>query len=91
MKGKPYLSVILPTYDEGEMLLQALSDIREHLDVKGFAYEILLIRDGSPDNENKEFHKDGPPYPENVRVIDNPINRGKGYVVRQGLLEAKGK
>jgi len=45
--------------------------------------------DGSPDN-TAEVARNYSHQVANLRVIDNPENHGKGYVVRQGLLEAKG-
>ena len=50
----------------------------------------MVVVDGSPDNtaEMARRYKDKI---ENLRVIDNKKNHGKGYVVRQGLLESKGE
>lgn len=88
-KTKPYLSVIIPSYKEGKRLGQNLKEIKNYLKDKNFDYEVLVVVDGSPDNtaEVARSHKDNF---ENFRVIDNKKNHGKGYVVRQGLLEAKG-
>jgi len=46
--------------------------------------------DGSPD-DTAEIARSYQGKLKNLRVIDNPENHGKGYVVRQGLLEAKGE
>ena len=88
-KTKPYLSVIIPSYKEGKRLGQNLKEIRDYLKDKNFDYEVLVTVDGSPDNtaDVARSHKDKF---ESLRVIDNKKNHGKGYVVRQGLLEAKG-
>jgi dolichyl-phosphate beta-glucosyltransferase len=88
-KNKPYLSVIVPSYKEGKRLGSNLKEIKDYLKDKNFDYEVLVVVDGSPDNtaEVARSYKDKF---ESLRVIDNKKNHGKGYVVRQGLLEAKG-
>ncbi|HLM84510.1 MAG TPA: dolichyl-phosphate beta-glucosyltransferase [Candidatus Bathyarchaeia archaeon] len=89
-KTKPYLSVIIPAYKEEKRIGKNLIEIKKFLDQQKFAYEILVVVDGSPDKtaEVAEKYKDRV---ENLTVIDNKKNHGKGYVVRQGLLAAKGE
>lgn len=90
IKKNPYLSVIIPSYKEGKRIGQNLMEIKEYLEKKDFSYEVLVVVDGSPDNtaDIARSYKDKF---ESLRVIDNKKNHGKGYVVRQGLLEAKGE
>ncbi|OGI23740.1 MAG: hypothetical protein A3E91_02105 [Candidatus Moranbacteria bacterium RIFCSPHIGHO2_12_FULL_40_10] len=90
MENQPYLSVIMPAYKEGERIGQNLLEIEKYFSDKNYDYEILVIVDGSPDN-TAEIAKNYSGQVRNLRVIKNPENRGKGYVVRQGLLEARGK
>ncbi len=90
MNGEPYLSVIIPSYKEGERIGRNLLEIDKYLKAKDFTYEIIVIVDGSPDN-TAEVARNYALQIANIRVIDNPENHGKGYCVRQGLLEAKGK
>lgn len=84
-----HLSVIIPAYKEGERIGRNLLEIDKYLKAKDFSYEILVVVDGSPDN-TAEVCRNYSHQVANLRVIDNPENHGKGYVVRQGLLEAKG-
>ncbi len=84
------LSVIIPAYNEERRLPKTLQSISQYFSQQTYDYEILIINDGSKDNTaqvarqmEKEFA--------NVRLIDNKENHGKGYVVRKGMLEAKGK
>lgn len=86
----PYLSVIIPAYREGERIGQNLLEIDRYLKSKTYTYEIIVIVDGSPDN-TAEIARNYGLQIAHLRVIDNPENHGKGYVVRQGLLEAKGQ
>ena len=87
---RPFLSVIIPSYKEGERIGRNLLEIDKYLKDKTYSYEILVVVDGSPDNTAEVARNYAFQVP-HVRVIDNPENHGKGYVVRQGLLEAQGK
>jgi dolichyl-phosphate beta-glucosyltransferase len=90
MENKPYLSVVIPAYKEKERIGSNLLEIESFLSTKSFDYEIIVVVDGSPDN-TAEVAKNYSSQVKNLRVINNKENHGKGYVVRQGLLEAKGK
>lgn len=90
MENQPFLSVIIPAYKEGERIGQNLLEIEKFLNSKDYSYEVLVVVDGSPDN-TAEIARNYAGQVKNLRVIDNEKNHGKGYVVRQGLLEAKGK
>lgn len=90
MENQPYLSVIIPAYKEGERMGKTLLEIEKYFNDKNYEREIIIIVDGSPDN-TAEIAKNYGSQVRNLRVINNEKNHGKGYVVRQGLLEAKGK
>lgn len=90
MDSQPLVSVIVPSYKEGERIGTTLLDIGKYFHQKDISYEILVVVDGSPDN-TAEVARNYALQMDHIRVIDNPENHGKGYVVRQGLLEAKGK
>ncbi len=89
MENKPYLSVIIPAYKEGERIGRNLLETEKYLKSKNIDYEVLVVVDGSPDN-TAEVARNYSQQINNLRVIENNENHGKGYVVRQGLLEAKG-
>lgn len=86
----PYLSIIIPAYNESERIPLTLIDIDRHLAKAEFSYEILVVNDGSTDNMaavvNKMAHAI-----KNLRIADFEHNRGKGAVVRDGMLMAKGE
>jgi len=90
MENNLFLSVIIPAYKEGNLLRSTLMEAQEYLCSKDFGYEILVIVDGSP-NKTDEVANDCVTEVKNLTVINNKANRGKGYIVRQGLLRAKGK
>lgn len=90
MAQAPYLSIIIPSYKEGERIGRTLLEIDRFLKDKNFDYEILVVVDGSPDN-TAEVARNYARQVNHLTVIDNPENHGKGYVVRQGLLAATGQ
>ncbi len=87
---KPFLSVIIPSYKEGERIGRTLLEIDQYLKRQEFTYEILIVVDGSPDNTAEVARNYALQIP-CIRVIENTENHGKGYVVRQGLMEAEGE
>ena len=90
METKPYLSVIIPSYKEGKRIGENLETCIKYFSDKPYEYEFVIVVDGSPDN-TAEIARSYAGKLKNLRVIENKENHGKGYVVRQGLLEAKGE
>lgn len=90
MEIKPYLSVIIPSYKEGKRIGENLEECEKYFEDKNYEYEIIVVVDGSPDN-TAEVARNFQNRFKNFKVIDNSKNHGKGHVVRQGLLEAKGE
>ncbi len=90
MQNQPYLSVIIPAYKEGERIGRTLLEVEKYFKNKNYDYEVIVIVDGSKDN-TAEVARNYASQIKNLKVIDNPENRVKGYVVRQGLLVAQGK
>jgi glycosyltransferase involved in cell wall biosynthesis len=80
------LSIIIPAYNEEKRLPGTLQAIERYLknDAWEFA-EIVVVDDGSSDRTAAVARAAG------ARVLENPGNRGKGYSVRHGMLEAKGE
>ena len=87
---QPYISVIIPAYKEGTRILKNLAEIEAYFKEKDYSYEVLVVIDGSPDNTDQVVNTFAGRLSQ-LRIIDNEKNHGKGYVVRQGLLEAKGQ
>jgi glycosyltransferase involved in cell wall biosynthesis len=87
---KIHLSVIIPAYKEAGRIGDTLKKIDEYLRSQKYTYEIIVVNDGSPDKTAEEVSQVLPEI-KNLRLIDNKKNRGKGFVTRQGMLEAKGE
>lgn len=86
---KPYLSVIIPAYNEEDNLRRgSLLAVTEYLSKQKFTWEIILVNDGSTDKTLEEIRKQIRATP-NVQVLDNP-HMGKQATVISGALTAKG-
>lgn len=94
MEQKPYLSVIIPAYNEsgrkGDELKKNIEDIGKYLDGKKIDYEVIVVNDGSKDN-TAEFVRTLSHLVSRLEVIDRKENRGKWYSVREGLMKASGE
>jgi len=85
-----YLSVIIPTYNEEKNIGKTLTGVRKFLDAQGYGYEVVVVDDGSTDTTCSIVEIIAEGWPE-LKIISNEINQGKGAVVKQGVLSAKGK
>jgi glycosyltransferase involved in cell wall biosynthesis len=82
-------SIVIPAYNEGRRLGPTLDEISAFVTRQHWQAEIIVVNDGSRDNTGdvaREYTRRNPI----IRVIDNPGNRGKGYSVRNGMLNAHG-
>jgi dolichyl-phosphate beta-glucosyltransferase len=80
------ISIIVPAFNEEKRLPATLQRIREFLDGSAWEFsEIVVVDDGSSDGTAAVAREAG------ARVLQNPGNRGKGYSVRHGMLEARGE
>ncbi len=84
-----HLSVIIPAYNEARRITDTLISIRDYLSREPYDWEVLVMNDGSTDNTAEIVRSFGTQNPK-FRLVDNIKNHGKGYVVKQGILEAKG-
>jgi dolichyl-phosphate beta-glucosyltransferase len=86
---KPFLSIVIPAYNEAKSLPLTLIDAERHLSKVEYSWEMLVVNDGSKD-DTAEVVRRFSGLIRNLRLVDNAENHGKGWVVRQGMLEAKG-
>jgi glycosyltransferase involved in cell wall biosynthesis len=90
MKSDIYLSVIIPAYNEKKHIADTIMDISRYLSKQDYTSEIVVVNDGSKDR-TAEIVKDMEGTVHNLRLIDNKKNKGKGGVVKQGMLAARGE
>jgi glycosyltransferase involved in cell wall biosynthesis len=90
MSAPPELSIIIPAFNEELRLPVALAQISAYIRANSRPTEVIVVDDGSRDRTAdiaNSFSKEIP----RLRVISNAENRGKGYSVRRGMLEAHGR
>jgi dolichyl-phosphate beta-glucosyltransferase len=88
MQDKPELSVVIPAYNEAERIGPTLEAISSYLSANQPRHEIIVVSDGSADSTDAVVQR----FIQNdnrIRLISYQPNRGKGYAVRTGMLEAR--
>jgi dolichyl-phosphate beta-glucosyltransferase len=83
------LSIVIPAYNEEARLPGTLERIADYLPTLGLQTEIVVVDDGSRDRTAAVAESFRPKFT-GLRVLSNGRNRGKGYSVRHGMLEAQG-
>ncbi len=87
---RPYLSLIIPAYNEAGRIRSTLQTVTAHLDTLGRAYEVIVVDDGSTD-DTRRLTIDFASETTAVRIVSYRPNRGKGYAVRQGVFASRGE
>ena len=86
----PDLSIIIPAFNEEARLSRGLEKIRAYFDEHPRDLEVLVVDDGSRDATARLTEEWRQRWPV-VRLVSNGENRGKGYSVRHGMLESRGR
>lgn len=88
--ASPQLSIVIPAYNESARIERTLARVMECVDQQGWDAEVLVVDDGSKDVTPEIVQEWMQRYPR-LHLIKNGGNRGKGYSVRNGLLQAAGE
>lgn len=88
ISGEPFLSIVIPAYNEEVRILPTIGAIASYVSDMGFPWELIIADDGSRDNTVKITQELGFA---NMRVLIAEKNGGKGSAVRRGMLAARGK
>jgi glycosyltransferase involved in cell wall biosynthesis len=86
----PELSIVIPSFNEELRLPVTLAEISAYIRASKRETEVIVVDDGSTDRTAdvaNSFRSEI----QRLRVIANKKNRGKGYSVRHGMLEARGR
>jgi dolichyl-phosphate beta-glucosyltransferase len=83
--SEPFLSVVIPAFNEAERLPRTLDRVAVFLRAFGRDHEVLVVDDGSRDDTAQRAREAG------ATVLRGDRNRGKGHAVRRGMLEARGQ
>src|SRR5579864_6350278 len=83
-------SIVIPAYNEGARLGATLEKVLAYVREQKLDAEVIVVNDGSRDDTAdivREFAQRDP----RLRLVENPGNRGKGFSVRNGILNAHGE
>jgi glycosyltransferase involved in cell wall biosynthesis len=84
------ISIVIPAYNEAPRLGPTLDRVLDFVRKQGWDAEVIVVDDGSRDGTAdivRGYAKNN----EIVRLLQNPGNRGKGYSVRNGVMNANGR
>ena len=81
------LSIIIPVFNEEKTLLKSLESVK-NINSKSFEHEIIVVNDGSTDNTKSILENNKSLY---NKLLTNETNRGKGFSIKRGIIEAKGE
>lgn len=87
----PYLSIIIPAYNEENRIGLTLSGTFDYLDAQNYDSEVIVVNDGSSDKTNEKVREFESRAAGRLHLVENPGNCGKGYSVRNGVLQARGE
>src|SRR5512141_250332 len=85
----PTYSLIIPAFNESRRLAATLDKVLSYVLEQHWKVEIIVVNDGSTDDTG-EIVRQYAAHSPIVRLLQNPGNRGKGYSVRNGMLNAHG-
>ncbi len=82
-------SLVIPAYNESNRIRPTLDEMLRYIAEQKWDAEIVVVDDGSRDDTAEVIRGYEREHPE-VRLVQNPGNRGKGFSVRNGMLHARG-
>lgn len=88
MSKKPFLSLIIPAYNQEKTIKKNLQRVQSSIKKLKIPYEILVVVDGFSDKTYTEAKKIRS---KKIHIFGYKNNHGKGYAVRFGMAKAKGK
>jgi glycosyltransferase involved in cell wall biosynthesis len=88
--ASPKYSIVIPAFNESARIPATLASVVSCIRARSWDAEIIVVNDGSTDTTAAVVEAFAQSAPE-IRLIENPGNRGKGYSVRAGMLAARGE
>ena len=86
--SRPVLSIVVPAFNEAARIGDSIEKIDTFVRRSSVSCEVIVVDDGSVDDTSAVVRRY---QAQNLRLIRNEENHGKGYTVRQGVLAAKGQ
>ena len=86
----PYVSIVLPCYNEQDHVVAEVTRICAAMDTSGYTYELLAYDDSSTDETLARLYEAAPSFPQ-LQVVHFHRNGGAGTVRRIGTQQARGE
>ena len=85
------LSIIIPAYNEEALIASTLDGLQNYLSARPEQFEIIVIDDGSQDKTVVSIQAWKNRSGTDLRLLVNQQNMGKGFSIRRGVLESRGR
>ena len=91
--NKPYLSVVMPVYQEQDVVRRVITEIVEVLRASPYTFEVIVVDDGSRDSTNEEIRSLHEEFLEDIQLVlvTHPYNKGAGAAIKTGIRIARGE
>lgn len=86
---QPDLSIIVPAYNEENLIVDTLDAIHDFLSARSESFEIIVVDDGSRDTTVQRVEQWGKA--KHAKLLVNEMNMGKGFSVRRGVEASRGE
>ena len=87
----PDLSIIIPAYNEEALIAGTLDGLQTYLSARPEQFEIIVVDDGSQDKTAASIQAWKNRNGTDLRLLINQKNMGKGFSIRRGVLESRGR
>lgn len=88
MSASPHLSLVVPVFNGARHIATNVREVIDSLETLGQPFEVIVVCDGSTDGSAARAREVVDP---RVRVLDYPVNAGKGHAIMHGLAVAGGR
>jgi dolichyl-phosphate beta-glucosyltransferase len=89
--ASPWLSVVIPAFNEAERIVETLGAIQRHLRTQPYTAEIIVVDDGSEDGTFEVVRRTADALELPLRAFRYSPNAGKGYALKHGFAQARGE
>jgi len=79
MNNKLKVCIVIPAYNEAEVIKDIVKDINDAMKKTAYSYEVVVVNDGSKDNTSTQAKNGG------AKLIDHILNSGAGGATATGL------
>ena len=89
-KTAPYVTIVLPCYNEEGHVIAEIERISSAMEASGYSYELVCVNDASTDDTLAKLYEAAPRFPK-MEVVNFHRNSGSGTVRRIGTQRARGE